>query len=93
MANFRTIATIIAAGGGDAALDAAIADLGATDPAAWRVENYAMLRRLAYPDMADYLDAQVKMTSGDSDLQAAGRAQLDAYLAACLAVKARFPKP
>ncbi len=36
-----------------------------------------------YPDIAVYLDGVVK---GD-------QAQIDAYIAACLAVKAKFPKP
>lgn len=40
-------------------------------------------RRAAYPSAADYLDAIVK---GDT-------AQVQVYIAACLAVKARFPKP
>ena len=36
-----------------------------------------------YPPMADYLDGVVK---GD-------QAQIDAYIAACQAVKAKYPKP
>lgn len=40
------------------------------------------LRAEAYPPMADYLDAKVK---GDT-------AQEQTYLAACLAVKAKYPK-
>ena len=40
------------------------------------------LRSEAYPPMADYLDAKVK---GDT-------AQEQAYLSACLAVKAKYPK-
>lgn len=45
--------------------------------------KYKELRREAYPPMADYLDGIVK---GD-------QAQIDAYIAACLAVKAKYPKP
>lgn len=40
------------------------------------------LRKEAYPPMADYLDAKVK---GDEE-------QEQAYLEACLAVKAKYPK-
>jgi hypothetical protein len=44
--------------------------------------TYAELRAAEYPPMADYLDGIVK---GD-------QAQIDAYIAACLAVKAKYPK-
>jgi hypothetical protein len=44
--------------------------------------TYQQLRAGAYPPMADYLDAVVK-----GDTQA-----LRAYTAACLAVKAKYPK-
>lgn len=45
--------------------------------------TYANLRAAEYPPMADYLDAVVK---GD-------QAQIDKYIADCLAVKAMYPKP
>ncbi len=45
--------------------------------------TYAELRAAEYPPMSDYLDGIVK---GD-------QAQIDAYIAACLAVKAKYPKP
>lgn len=45
--------------------------------------TYAQLRASEYPPMADYLDGVVK---GD-------QAQIDAYIAACQAVKAKYPKP
>ena len=45
--------------------------------------TYAEKRAAEYPPMADYLDGVVK---GD-------QAQIDAYIAACLAVKAKYPKP
>ena len=45
--------------------------------------QYQRDRAEAYPPMADYLDGVAK---GD-------QAQIDAYIAACLAVKAQFPKP
>ena len=45
--------------------------------------TYAQKRVSAYPPLTDYLDGIVK---GD-------QAQVDAYIANCLAVKATFPKP
>jgi len=45
--------------------------------------TYAQKREAEYPPMADYIDGIVK---GDT-------AQVDAYVAACLAVKAKYPKP
>lgn len=54
---------------------------------------YTQLRAAEYPPMADYLDAQVKLNSGDEALIAEGQAQLDAYVAACMAVKSKYPKP
>lgn len=44
--------------------------------------TYAQKRAAEYPSMTDYLDGVVK---GD-------QAQIDAYIAACLAVKAKYPK-
>jgi hypothetical protein len=46
-------------------------------------EIYKMQREFNYPSMADYLDGIVK---GD-------QVQIQAYIDACLAVKAQFPKP
>jgi len=46
------------------------------------VDTYADKRAAEYPPMADYIDGVVK---GD-------QAQIDAYIAACLAVKAKYPK-
>jgi hypothetical protein len=46
-------------------------------------KDYARKRASEYPPMADYIDGVVK---GDQD-------QIDAYIAACLAVKAKYPKP
>jgi hypothetical protein len=45
--------------------------------------EYQRQRAAEYPPMADYIDGVVK---GD-------QAQIDAYVAACLAVKAKYPKP
>ena len=44
--------------------------------------TYAQKRAAEYPPMTDYLDGIAK---GDT-------AQVDAYVAACLAVKAKYPK-
>jgi len=46
-------------------------------------DKYKQLRAAEYPPIADYLDGVVK---GD-------QAQIDAYIAACQAVKAKYPKP
>lgn len=45
--------------------------------------EYQRLRAPEYPPMSEYLDGVVK---GD-------QAQIDAYIAACQAVKAKYPKP
>lgn len=45
--------------------------------------TYQQRRVAEYPAMADYLDGIVK---GD-------QAQVDAYIAACKAVKVKYPKP
>lgn len=45
-------------------------------------EAYKFQRAVEYPDFRDYLDGVVK---GD-------QAQIDAYIAACQAVKAKYPK-
>jgi hypothetical protein len=50
---------------------------------AWVDPNaYKYQRAREYPPIADYIDGVVK---GD-------QAQIDAYIAACLAVKAKYPK-
>lgn len=45
--------------------------------------EYQRLRAKEYPPVTDYLDAVVK---GD-------QMQIDRYIAECLAVKAKYPKP
>ena len=45
--------------------------------------EYQRLRAAEYPNIHDYIDGIVK---GDQE-------QVDAYIAACLAVKAKYPKP
>lgn len=49
----------------------------------WDSTEYQRKRALEYPPMQDYLDAVVK---GDET-------QKQAYIDACLAVKAKYPKP
>jgi hypothetical protein len=45
--------------------------------------SYRQKRAREYPDYRDYLDGVVK----------GNQAQIDAYIAACNAVKAKYPKP
>lgn len=56
------------------------------------VLTYEEKRVAEYPPMADFLDAQVKINSGDEKLMAEGQEQLSAYYTNCLAVKAKYPK-
>ena len=62
-------------------------DVNEAQAAAEQVElaktAYQVQRSLEYPAIADYLDGIVK---GDT-------AQVQAYIDACLAVKAKYPKP
>jgi hypothetical protein len=50
---------------------------------AWLLSQCHLKRADEYPPMADYLDGIVK---GD-------QAQIDKYIADCLAIKAKYPKP
>jgi len=57
-------------------------DLAAVN--AWTDPNeYKHLRAFEYPNLLDYIDGVVK---GDQE-------QIDAYIAACQAVKTKYPKP
>jgi hypothetical protein len=49
----------------------------------WDNKEYQRLRAAEYPPMADYLDGIVK---GNQE-------QIQTYIDACLAVKAKYPKP
>lgn len=60
------------------------------DPAP--VPSYKDLRLSEYPQMTDFLDGMVKITSTDPTVSEEGNAQVAAYYAACLAVKAKYPK-
>lgn len=71
---------------GDEAFDAG-GNLVVYDESAVQAEMdasaYIAKRAAEYPPLTDYLDGVVK---GD-------QAQIDAYIAACQAVKAKYPKP
>ncbi len=54
--------------------------------------TYIQKRQSAYPAVAEFLDAYVKMNSGDADLSARGAEQLQRYVQDCLAVKEKYPK-
>lgn len=54
-----------------------------TEPAVEPEMTYADRRRAEYPDFYEYVDGIVK---GDT-------AQVQSYIDACLAVKAKYPKP
>ena len=54
--------------------------------------HYALQREWNYPPITDYMDGFAKSQSPDDALAAQGRAQMAAYAAACLGVKARFAK-
>jgi len=56
-------------------------------------KTYSEKRLEEYPDYKEFLDAQVKLNSGDSALQTEGQAQLDKYVSDCIAVKLKYPKP
>ena len=58
----------------------------------WRLNNYKQLRRWAYPKVAEYNDAQVKLNSGIPELEQQGQEQLDQYIQDCLDIKIKFPK-
>lgn len=51
--------------------------------AEWNATEYQRLRAAEYPPITNYIDGVVK---GD-------QAQIDKYIADCLAVKAKYPKP
>jgi hypothetical protein len=51
--------------------------------AEYEAKEYQRQRAIEYPPVTDYIDGVVK---GD-------QAQIDAYIAACIAVKAKYPKP
>lgn len=54
--------------------------------------TYSEKRAAEYPPITEYLDAQVKINSGDETLIAAGQIQQQTYIQACLEVKTKYPK-
>ena len=54
--------------------------------------TYEEKRSADYPPIEDYLDAQVKINSGNEELVRAGEQQLQDYYTACLNVKNTYPK-
>lgn len=63
-------------------LNIAIQQTFSEDISNWRIENYSVLREMAYPLQEDYLDAIVKNDE----------VALQEYIQKCLIVKERFPK-
>lgn len=55
------------------------------DPA-WLLEQCHAKRRAEYPSLGEFADAYVKLQGGDPS-------QMDAYVAACVATKQKYPKP
>lgn len=49
-------------------------------------EDYAELRKKAYPSTTEFADAMFWQSKGDNT-------KMEAYLAACEAVKLKYPKP
>jgi hypothetical protein len=72
------------ADGNSVAIDeAAVAAEAARLQAAFDAKDYQRKRMREYPPVTDYLDGIVKND----------QAQIQAYIDACLAVKAKYPKP
>lgn len=57
-----------------------------------QAQAYIAQRAAEYPPMQDYIDAQVKKVSSDPATREAGLAQEAAYMAACVAIKTKYPK-
>ena len=60
-----------------------INDIPVIEPEPVVVLTYAQKRAMEYPPMTDYLDGIVK----------GNQSQIDTYIAACQAVKTKYPKP
>ena len=54
--------------------------------------DYITRRAAEYPPITDYLDAKAKQSSDDPAMAADGAQQEADYLAACMAVKAKYKK-
>jgi hypothetical protein len=78
---YPVVTTILESNAFDAQGNQVTIDMDAVN--AWvDPDAYKQQRALSYPPITDYLDGVVK---GD-------QAQIDAYIAACQAVKAKYPK-
>ena len=58
-----------------------------------KIKNIVAKRGSEYPPIGDWIDAQVKIASGDPDLIAEGEAQKAAHVVVGLKVKTDNPKP
>jgi len=54
--------------------------------------DYIARRGKAYPPIEEYLDAQIKINSGDPVLVKEGKEQFDTYIKVCLQIKKNYPK-
>lgn len=54
--------------------------------------TYYEKRALNYPDFHEYLDAQVKINSGNAELIAEGTLQAQNYYSQCIEIKNTYPK-
>lgn len=54
--------------------------------------DYIKNRRLNYPKIENFLDANVKINSDDVNLQNDGKRQMQEYIQTCLDVKKQYPK-
>ena len=54
--------------------------------------DYIKNRRLNYPKIENFLDANVKINSDDVNLQNEGKKQMQEYIQTCLDVKKQYPK-
>lgn len=54
--------------------------------------NYREKRMAEYPDPREYLDAMVKINSGNEEMAKNGEQQLQKYYELCLAIKQKYPK-
>ena len=57
------------------------------------VPSYQEKRAVEYPSMNEYLDGVIKSNSEVYAVQDEGKKQVEKYIADCIAVKAKYPKP
>jgi len=56
------------------------------------IDNYHVFRSKRYPDIQEFIDAEVKIHSGDAALVKKGQEQKEKYIQQCLDVKNEFKK-